>query len=249
MGQKQILLGILSLLLSINSNAAIISTDVSAGMSIKYKDSITNSWLVDATESKTGVYDASVHIAGSTTGITLDSIVNTVIDSPNHVTSTITLQRDGVWTGPITTSGYPNAVWSNSFHVSYFADDNSLLTYSWDINAPGMLFSEFGKAMADVIIDVDLNVSNGMLQHIRAANNPGNHSNSASIDLLSGNNYDFFVTMYHYHSFSPNYDISSEMFGEFSFDFKSVSVSEPSIFLLVVAGFIGMKFSRNRLKK
>lgn len=229
----------------LNIYAGIISTDVSAGLAIEYRDRFGN-WVVDASDSTSGETYASVDIYGAVTSIGMTSVVEAVINTEKNVSAFFNMERIGFGNQTIDTGGFPDPVWGNNFHFSYYANEDSILTYSWDIDAPGMPVTAFNVALADILIDTDFDAANGLLQRIQSANNPGTYTGFSEIELLAGGSYDFVVSMYHRHSFTPNYDISSQMTGKFDFDFQTASVPEPSVFALMFTGLIGLGLARRK---
>lgn len=229
-----------------NAQATIISTDVAAGMTIRYRNS-ANTLLTDASGSNSGITNTSVNVTGNVTGVSLFSSVEGIIVSPDQVNVSFRMLKSIPSTGSITTSGYPDGVWGNRFHVSYYADQNLVLRYTWDIEAPGLLSPAPYYGLAGVLIDTDQDTSNGYLQYIRSGNNPGNYAGIEYLDLFAGTTYDFIVALYHHEGFTAVSSTANTMSADFTFDFTSNDVPEPSTILLVIAGFIGIGFSRRKV--
>lgn len=123
------------------------------------------------------------------------------------------------------------------------------MRYTWSFSAPGMEEPAPYWAMADIAIDNDLVIGNGLMQLFRSTNNPGEYSGSSEMNLMAGNTYDFFVTAYHYQSFVPDYAISSSMVGDFGFGFSPISVPEPTTISIFAIGLLGLACSRRYLKR
>lgn len=215
-------------------HATIISTDVNAGMAVRYYDS-NNVLTDDAVATSNGATSASVDVTGSVTGANAYSNLGFSALGSETATFNFDIGYNG---NGYSGQGYmgQSGANSNNATINYDATSNFDMTVDWN-------FDYFGPNPFGLQI---INLSGGPSQILGNFGQVGHHEGSTSFSMVAGNSYQIMI------SFVPNVwggigSINGSLAGAFDFTFNS-QVPEPGVFALLMFGLAGLGFVRRKKK-
>lgn len=222
------------LLSSAITHASIISTNVDAGMAIRYYDS-SNNLVNDAIATDSGTTSASVAINGTFTNASAYSSLGFTALDAESTTFDFDIGYNG---GGFGGSGYigQSSSQSNKASIEYNATSDFDMLVDWNFDYAGS--NPFGLQI--------INLSGGPTEILGNFGQVGHHEGNTTYGLTAGNTYLIEI------SFSPNAsggigNIDGSLAGHFDFTFNSASAPEPASLALLSIGIAGL-FSRRRKK-
>jgi hypothetical protein len=236
---------VLVLVFSLPANATITSTETSAGMRTTVDSTGAN--IIDtAAGTTTASVNATDPISGVTSYANLD--INYLNNEEANLFFNLGFNNYAYPSGGyIGQSKFPFLDFpSNYFRIFYYAEIDSLMTYSWNFDYTG----ENPWGLSTIRITEGDDYRNYIREALGNDNAIGHHEGQDTYNLLAGNNYEF--TIY----FNPNLGLgvggsmhAGELTGDISMNFNGASVvPEPVSSTLFIVGGATLGFRRFRKK-
>jgi len=230
----------------IQANATIIDTAVSAGMKIEYdRTNPSGPYLPDGEENRNGATAATADVYGAVTSIRTYSAI--YLSPLSNESATVNFQI-GWDSSAYSGYGYmgESATDKNYADITYHAVVDTILNYQWDFLYTDISEDPFGPFGLQYIKISQNGVWLNSLGNIPLETDPLSYTGSSIFSLIGGNDYTFRT------SFSPNVymwigGIQGDLSGTVAYNFTPVP--EPSTFLLLGGGLVGLVFVVRRKKE